>query len=100
MELYRDFDYESDSSIDMNYKPYSQLKHKNKNTFVFESFTSKLKKLTVRLSENIDIDYSILKLNENDKIKNDEDKIMKYSNFKSLLEREFSSNNQNEEFNK
>ena len=99
MELYRDFDYESDSSIDMNYKPYSQLKHKNKNTFVFESFTSKLKKLTVRLSENIDIDYSILKLNENDKIKNDEDKIMKYSNFKSLLEREFSSNNQNEEFN-
>ena len=87
MELYRDFDYESDSSIDMNYKPYSQLKHKNKNTFVFESFTSKLKKLTVRLSEN-------------DKIKNDEDKIMKYSNFKSLLEREFSSNNQNEEFSK
>ena len=99
MELYRDFDYESDSSNDINYNPNSQLKHKNKNTFVFESFTSKLKKLTVRFSEKIDIDYSLLKLNENDKIKKDEDKIMKCSNFKSLLEREFSSNNQNEEFN-
>ena len=89
MELYRDFDYESDSSNDINYNPNSQLKHKNKNTFVFESFTSKLKKLTVRFSEKIDIDYSLLKLNENDKIKKDEDKIMKCSNFKSLLEREF-----------
>ena len=72
INIHRDFDYESDYSIDMNYNLYSQLKHKNKNKFVFESFTSKLKKLTVRLSENIDIDYSILKLNENDKIKKDE----------------------------
>ena len=98
MELYRDFDYESDSFEEINNNKYSQLKHKDKNTFVFESFSSKLKKLSVRISEKINIDYSILKLNESEKIKKDEDKSMKYSNFKSLLEREFSINNHNPEF--
>ena len=98
MELYRDFDYESDSFEEINNNKYSQLKHKDKNTFVFESFSSKLKKLSVRISEKINIDYSILKLNESEKIKKDEEKSMKYSNFKSLLEREFSINNHNPEF--
>ena len=45
MELYRDFNYDENSPNEVEYNLNSQLKHKNANTFKFESFSSKLKKL-------------------------------------------------------
>ena len=94
----------------------AQLKHKSKNKFVFESFSTRLKNLKLRLNQNIDKDYNLLILNnENEEIlqkkkilrKNDnkgvdiegEEEInLIESNFKILLEREKSINSKNSEF--
>ena len=47
----------------------AQLKHKSKNKFVFESFSTRLKNLKLRLNQNIDKDYNLLILNnENEEI--------------------------------
>ena len=93
-----------------------QLKHKSKNKFVFESFSTRLKNLKLRLNQNIEKDYNLITLNnEKEKefqlkqkqkgIKNEnltiegEDEInLLSSNFKNVLERERSINSKNAEF--
>ena len=103
MDLYRDFDYESNSEgsegENNNYKDKTtQLKHKAQNTFVFESFNTRLEKLKIRINENISNDVSYSKLQSDTLYIEDKDKLKltigeQFSNFKSLLEREKSLNN-------
>ena len=95
-----------------------QLKHKSKNKFVFQSFSSRLQNLKFRLNQNIDKDYNLLTLNnENEEllqkkkmlrkdlntdmnidIEGEEELNLISSNFKILLEREKSINSKNSEF--
>ena len=46
-----------------------QFKHKSQNQFVFESFAKKLKKLKIRLNQNIDKDLNLMELNNEDEEK-------------------------------
>ena len=102
MELYRDFDVVSSGSDSENnnsslYRDKSsQLRHKSTNTFVFESFNTKLSKLKIRFNENIDIDFTSNQF-QNEKFyyapstEPTKDGLTisdKFSNFQSLLERE------------
>ena len=93
-----------------------QLKHKSKNKFVFESFSTRLKNLKLRLNQNIEKDYNLITLNnekeEEFQLKQKQKNIKKEdltlegedeinllsSNFKNVLERERSVNSGNEEF--
>ena len=95
-----------------------QLKHKSKNKFVFQSFSARLQKLKFRLNQNIDKDYNLLILNNeneeltqkkkilrkdlNNKINTDiegeEELNLISSNFNILLEREKSINSKNDDF--
>ena len=57
---YQDYDYDDNTT---------QLKHKSKNKFVFQSFPARLQKLKFRLNQNIDKDYNLLTLNnENEEL--------------------------------
>ena len=94
----------------------NQLKHKSKNKFVFESFSTRLKNLKLRLNQNIEKDYNLMTLNnekeEEFQLKQKQRNIQKekitiegedeinllYSNFKNVLERERSVNSRNMEF--
>ena len=93
-----------------------QLKHKVKNRFVFESFSTRLKNLKLRLNQNIEKDYNLITLNNEKEeefqlrqkqrnfkkeglILEGEDEInLLSSNFKNVLERERSINSRNAEF--
>ena len=92
-----------------------QFKHKSQNQFVFESFATKLKKLKIRLNQNIDKDLNLMELNNEDEEKkqlskknrvNNEELTFKEedemnliaSNFKSLLEKEKMINARNPDF--
>jgi hypothetical protein len=104
-----DYDYDDNTT---------QLKHKSKNKFVFQSFPARLQKLKFRLNQNIDKDYNLLTLNnENEEliqkkknlrkdlnnnmnidIEGEEEYNLISSNFKVLLEREKSINSKNSDF--
>ena len=106
---YEDYDYDDNTT---------QLKHKSKNKFVFQSFPARLQKLKFRLNQNIDKDYNLLTLNnENEEliqkkknirkdfnnninidIEGEEELNLISSNFKVLLEREKSINSKNSDF--
>ena len=93
-----------------------QLKHKSKNKFIFESFSTRLKNLKLRLNQNIEKDYNLITLNnekeEEFQLKQKQRNIKKEdlalegedeinllsSNFKNVLERERSINSKNAEF--
>ena len=129
MEFFEDFDQEDEiipnlSSINKKEFDYeyddipSQIKHKSKNKFVFQSFSTRLAKLKFRLNQNIDKDYNLLTLNnENEEliqkkknlrkdlnnnmnidIEGEEELNLVSSNFKELLEREKSINSKNSDF--
>ena len=129
MEYFEDFDQEDEiipnlSSINKKEFDYeyedipSQIKHKSKNKFVFQSFSTRLAKLKFRLNQNIDKDYNLLTLNnENEEliqkkknlrkdlnnnmnidIEGEEELNLVSSNFKELLEREKSINSRNSDF--
>ena len=129
MEYFEDFDEEDEiipnfSSLqkkefsDEYTDNISQIKHKSKNKFVFQSFSTRLQKLKFRLNQNIDKDYNLLTLNnENEEliqkkknlrkdlnnnmnidIEGEEEYNLISSNFKVLLEREKSINSKNSDF--
>ena len=127
MEYFEDFEPDNEiipnfSSLrdepDYEYDENVQLKHKSKNKFVFQSFTTRLQNLKFRLNQNIDKDYNLLTLNnENEEllqkkkmlrkdlsnemnidIEGEEELNLISSNFKILLEREKSINSKNSEF--
>ena len=100
----------------------TQLKHKSKNQFVFESFATRLKNLKLRLNQNIDKDYNLITLNNEKEqefqlkqkqrnvqnlsnlkkeeltIEGEDEINLLSSNFKNVLERERSINSRNPEF--
>ena len=100
----------------------TQLKHKSKNKFVFESFATRLKNLKLRLNQNIDKDYNLITLNNEKEqefqlkqkqrnvqnlsnlkkeeltIEGEDEINLLSSNFKNVLERERAINSRNPEF--
>ena len=128
MEYFEDFEPDNNEIIqnfsslrdepEYEYAENIQLKHKSKNKFVFQSFSTRLQNLKFRLNQNIDKDYNLLILNnENEEllqkkkilrkdlineinidISGEEELNLISSNFKILLEREKSINAKNTEF--
>ena len=128
MEYFEDFEPDNNEIIqnfsslrdepEYEYAENIQLKHKSKNKFVFQSFSTRLQNLKFRLNQNIDKDYNLLILNnENEEllqkkkilrkdlineinidISGEEELNLISSNFKILLEREKSINAKNAEF--